>query len=174
MALHCRRGGVDGLWSEDVDGMVAVQPDTLVYFVFEGMPMGWSWALYFCQSSLSAAAEVACPQSGTGAGGLLEDATVAPIVEKGWPVAAVYVDNALVVGHDYDDTARALSALRKVLDIMQLVYHEIVEPCKGLVFVGMWLDLQTRELRTHRKENFEVVLCVAGLVSPPALYELDA
>ena len=36
------------IYDEVVGGMVDVGPDEWVYFVFTGLPMGWSWALFFC------------------------------------------------------------------------------------------------------------------------------
>ena len=81
---------------------------------------------------------------------------VAPRVKKDWPVTAVYVDHALVLGYDYHDIARGLAALRGILDELLLVYHEIVEPCKGLSFVGMCLDLGARELRNTQKRTWRL------------------
>ena len=44
--------GVTRCWCEDAQAFVDVHPHELLYFVFEGMPMGWSWALYFAQAAM--------------------------------------------------------------------------------------------------------------------------
>eukprot|EP00973_Karenia_brevis_P082945 11501599-Karenia_brevis.AAC.1 len=45
-----------------------VEPIEMLFFVFEGMPMGWSWALYFCQSAMCDACSDAVPTDEFGRG----------------------------------------------------------------------------------------------------------
>ena len=42
--------GVSSVWCDESEQWEEVSPDQLLYFVFEGMPMGWTWAVYFCQA----------------------------------------------------------------------------------------------------------------------------
>eukprot|EP00969_Alexandrium_andersonii_P002545 110573-Alexandrium_andersonii.AAC.1 len=49
--LRAAEAGVDAVWDEDLGRPVAVGGDEWVFFVFEGMCMGWSWALFFAQES---------------------------------------------------------------------------------------------------------------------------
>ena len=79
-------------------------------------------------------------------------------MEKDWPVTAVYVGNALVLGYDYHDTARGLAALRAILDELLLVNREIVEPCKGLGFVGVCLDRGLEKCGKHRREPGDFIM----------------
>ena len=44
------------VWGEDSDSFIPVAPDTPLFFVVEAFCMGWSWALYFCQAEMEAAA----------------------------------------------------------------------------------------------------------------------
>ena len=68
----------------------------MLYFVVEGMPLGWTWALFFWQSALAAAVRTVVRAGPDGRGGLVEDGEAAPVLAPGWPIAAVYVDNALI------------------------------------------------------------------------------
>ena len=49
---HADTRGVTETWVEVSRAFVFVEPHKLLYFVFEGMPMGWDWALYFAQAAM--------------------------------------------------------------------------------------------------------------------------
>eukprot|EP00972_Heterocapsa_arctica_P058442 8622218-Heterocapsa_arctica.AAC.1 len=72
--------------------MEEVEPDALLWACFAGLPMGWSWALYFCHASLSQCclrAQLSCgvPSS------LVGDRGPPPPITRGSGVIAPYVDN---------------------------------------------------------------------------------
>ena len=48
--------GLTRAWCDTVNDIVDVSPSTWIYLDFNAMCMGWSWALHFCQSSVSSAA----------------------------------------------------------------------------------------------------------------------
>ena len=50
-----RDWGVSEVWSEEEVCMIPVEPDQVLYFCFEALPMGWSWAMYFCQDVVAGA-----------------------------------------------------------------------------------------------------------------------
>ena len=122
-------------------------PDDMLYFVFEGMPMGWTWAMLFCQSAMEAATLQATPSDGAGHGGLIVDGAPAPRLAPGWPIGAVYVDNAFLLGYSAADCAAALSRHRKALSAAELEYHEVCPPSRRLVFIGVEVDLAARVVR---------------------------
>ena len=45
--------GVTQVFDEDVGAYVAVEPSDWLWACFAGLPMGWSWGLYFCHEALS-------------------------------------------------------------------------------------------------------------------------
>eukprot|EP00973_Karenia_brevis_P077561 10777280-Karenia_brevis.AAC.1 len=94
-----------------------VEGDEILYFVFEGMPMGWSWALYFCQAAMCDACAEAVPTDFHGRGGVVEDGHPVPKLARGRPLVAVYVDNALTVGATRKDVELALGRLCAALDV---------------------------------------------------------
>ena len=56
--LNCTaQGGAECVHSD-------VAPDTILYFVMDVLCMGFSWALYFCQSIMEDAAREAAGRSG--------------------------------------------------------------------------------------------------------------
>ena len=75
------------------------------------------------------------------------DGVVAPTVEKGWPAAAVYVDNALIIGSSGVDAARGVRGFQDALGRRSLLYHDAVDPCQFIVYVGIEIDI---------KNNFDI------------------
>eukprot|EP00974_Lingulodinium_polyedra_P075108 7278312-Lingulodinium_polyedra.AAC.1 len=53
-------------------------PSERVFFVFLGMPMGWSWAVFYCLRVMAEAVSAALRSPQPGVGGLLEDGRPAP------------------------------------------------------------------------------------------------
>ena len=51
-----REWGTSTYYIEDTDQDEEVDPDELLYWVFEATPMGWTWALHFCQSAVKQSA----------------------------------------------------------------------------------------------------------------------
>lgn len=49
--------GVSQVYDEDADEFLDVSPGTVLFFAVQAMPMGWAWALYFCQAIMSDAVE---------------------------------------------------------------------------------------------------------------------
>ena len=63
-------------------------------------------------------------------------------------VSVIYFDNALVVGWDKPDTEIGLENWTKALDDRSLLFHDVVDPCRTIVFVGVELRLgKYREIR---------------------------
>ena len=57
------------------------------------------------------------------------------------PVAAVYVDKALIVAWDFAECAFWFGRVLEELGLADLSFHDVVRPCKIIVFVGLELDL---------------------------------
>ena len=137
------------MWCDERRRYENVGAEEVLYWVFEGMPMGWTWALYFCQNTMEAAAEEATPASGDGRGWVAQDSVDAPIVAEGWPVSSVYVDNALVVCWNRRDAVEALSRWKSALEGRSLLFHDVVAPCRSLVYVGLIVDVNEPKQVRH-------------------------
>ena len=108
--------GVRQVWCPAARGFVPVAPEERLCWVFEGLPMGWSWSLFFAQEVMSqVVSSVLVSGSRLGdapVGGLLRDGEVVPVLGPGRPVGAVYVDNATIVAGSFADASEALERLR--------------------------------------------------------------
>ena len=96
--------------------------------------MGWAWALYFCQAAMAKAVAAAVPMRDEKYGGLVRDGFPPPLVAPGAPIAAVYVDNAVVVAWSPSEASAALQRILQALDIAELAYHDVVEACSVIEF----------------------------------------
>ena len=92
--------GVDSYYDEDLGRLVDCSPDTPLFFCFEGLAMGWSWGLYFCQASLERSVRLGLARAFGHSGQTLKDKRPSPLLAVGSPVSSVYVDNAIVLGCD--------------------------------------------------------------------------
>ena len=98
--------GVDSVFNLDTGVHEAVLPDDQLFFCFKGLAMGWTFALCFCQSVMAQHVSAALEGVG-GHGALIADRAVPPQVTDGSPAAAVYVDNATIIGGTRRDTRSA-------------------------------------------------------------------
>jgi hypothetical protein len=125
--------------------------------------MGWSWALYFCQSAMSSCVARALGGGGL-CGSLVLDATPSPSIGVGSPVAAVYVDNATVIGATKHDCEVAFTRVKAALTEAKLAFHDVVEPCQRLGAVGLsWYS--------GSGAAFVILTCgPGGCIGPHALF----
>lgn len=128
-----------------------------------GMPMGWSWAMFFCQSAMEQAIERALPASDSH-GGLLQEGRPSRTPGRGHPVAAVYVDNAIVVGCGQEETDAALQRMCDALTAVGLAFHELIPATQCIDYVGLTLDLMRLELRNTPKRVWRLRAATSGLM----------
>ncbi|CAK0867603.1 unnamed protein product [Prorocentrum cordatum] len=98
------------------------------------MPMGWSWALHFCQSALT----TAILDSGIDESSLLVGGAAIPPSRKDSDViGAGYVDNFATVSLDPEVATTACQAIRDVLVSRGLPVDEFAPAAKRVVFTGL-------------------------------------
>ena len=124
-------------------GPVAVSEDDIVFPVFCGVPMGWSWALWAVHSIV--ANETGLALSGPQC--IIRDKEVPPSPQPGIPTASIYVDNVQVFGVSRSDADRALHRILKRLRHKGLLCHEIVRATQDFEMVGLRCSGKTRRLR---------------------------
>jgi len=156
--------GVDTVFDEDAGAEVPADPGEELFFCFRGMPMGWSWALYYCQEAMAAAVRRAVPETSPGVGGLLVDGRPAPLLRRGSPVAAVYVDNSLVVATSREECDAAMGRVLQELRRVGLAFHALESSARVLEFVGLEIDLERRVLRNTRKRAWRLYLALEQLI----------
>ena len=127
---------------------VPVNRDEIIFPVFEALPMGWSWSLYYCHSLTShvlARALESIPYAPPAR--LLLDGHRSPAPDLDAPLGSAYVDNANVVGLNRDSTQRGLDATLATFASMGILVHETVQPCRDHQQVG--IVLHGRDLRVR-------------------------
>ena len=111
---QCRAGDVDvkEAWCDDRRDWFPVTPDTLVWVALDAMCMGWTWAMFFCQSAVSM---WACESVPRGVKGLLVHRMPSPVISPGDPVVSVYVDNLLVFAGCFKDAVLIAEKFAQIL-----------------------------------------------------------
>jgi hypothetical protein len=93
------------IYDEDSGITTPLLPGERVYICFRGMPMGWSWALYFAQEIISHQCLLAVDQPEKV---LIRDKHPAPAVRPNTPVLGVYVDNVHSFGGKQGEAAECM------------------------------------------------------------------
>ena len=90
----------DRIYDDDTGRFEKVVPGEILIPCFQGVPMGWSWALHIANEIVSHQVALACQ---TGDVAHLKDKQVAPEVVPGRVLVGTYVDNVQVIGGCYED-----------------------------------------------------------------------
>ena len=137
--------GVQEVWSDENRTMEPVDGSEHLWACFAGLPMGWSWALYFCHSACQSACERALARCGLPAVSL-GDWTPAPFLATHSAVVAPYVDNANVVAGSKSVATKVLDAVKLELELLGLAVHDEMVPTQDMEMVGRRFDGKRRML----------------------------
>ena len=131
--LPCRQLRLESLAWPTLDGEI-VGPGTKLCPYLTVLPMGWSWALHFCQAVMMNAIEI----SGFSGDRIVGDKR-APVhlSDLHTTCAAGYVDNFLVLGGDRDAVDSGLQKISSTLRGFGLTVHEEVPASLRCDFVGL-------------------------------------
>ena len=149
-------GSFDGarVFDEESSSYLDLPAETLVYPVFEGLPMGWSWSLHFCNLITED-----CLRVGVSRALGLAPSDI-PVLREGGPLASLgssrvvvasYVDNGNIIGTDQVTTDLALKGFLEELDRRDLKYHEVEKAATVFVTGGTIFDFARR--RCHAKPD---------------------
>lgn len=144
---------------------VPVQKNDVRYFCFRGMPMGWTWALHFCQQAMLSAVAKAIPIGSDGFGAIILDGRLAPRIRLGAPVGAVYVDNALVIAASEEECRVTMDQVLAELRRVGLEFHALEAPTKEISFVGLDLNLRTLVLRNTENRAWRLYASCHALLN---------
>ena len=104
--------GLTTVYDEELRQEVPMPPDTLVYPVFEGLPMGWSWSMWLCHMITEDCMRVGISRALSIPAASVEffrEGRPVPRLRPGTAIASAYVDNANIIAADPDTAARALA-----------------------------------------------------------------
>ncbi|CAK9057554.1 unnamed protein product [Durusdinium trenchii] len=88
------KAGVDitEVYDEDLETMVLLNDDTVVYPVIGAMPMGWTWALFFANETVAAIARATAPERPLEC----REKLPTPQLWEGETITSTYVDNVKI------------------------------------------------------------------------------
>ena len=160
--------GVTQVFCDEVGYEVEVDPAETLWACFGGLPMGWSWGLYFCHEALSECCRRALAARHL-APHLLADRAPAPPLDANQGFFAPYVDNGNLVAGSQKVAEDLLVALKEELTGVGFVFHEEVEPTKVMDLLGRTLDLEAKTLRPTRKRLWRLWYALDELLAKPFL-----
>ena len=129
-----------------------------LYPCVAAMSMGWAWALYFAQSTVSNIVRLSAPNLQAE----MQERLPVPQLAEYPTVTATYVDNVTIFGLSHDDVAdRANKIDQSFSDIGIPVVWTQNAPTQQLETVGCEVDLVSGIVKNKSKRNWNVYL--AGL-----------
>ena len=107
-----RRLGIyqDTIFDDEMGCGTGVVEGESLYICFGGMPMGWSWALYFAQEIICEQCLKAC---GAPASDLIRDKNPPPTIRPQAAALGVYVDNVHSFGGNSNDATQRMERIQQ-------------------------------------------------------------
>ena len=129
--------GFENVWIFDDEKQCWERPGLLekIYPVFEGIPMGWSWGLYFANESTAFVAGSTAPGEEDW---LLRERAPVPVLAPDKTVTGVYVDNVQVVGGRPQDVDSKMNGLKRRCREIELPL-ETSHPCSSARLTSLGL-----------------------------------
>ncbi|CAK0797517.1 unnamed protein product [Prorocentrum cordatum] len=156
---------VGAFWDPELNAMVSVEDDMVLYPCMRAMCTGWSWALYFAQEAVSAMTERALRSSSLPTPAMVKEHHPAPDLNESKVMGSVYVDNITVFGRDASLAREASSALQAEADRSGLPitwsYPDVVT---YLETVGVEIDLRKGKLRNKASRVWRFDLATRALL----------
>lgn len=147
------------IWDDDARSWIDTPTDVPLVATFRGLPMGWSWSLYFCHDVVSQ-----CMATALRTLGLRDELAVVrqppPTPSRAHPVCAPCVDNANLLTIT---TAQRLRVYPAVLHELQSKGFKLRDLQSGetlFTFLGMVWDADRRTLGHTRKRCWRLYYAI--------------
>ncbi len=101
---------VHEIYDDDMGYDTPINSGEKLFICFGGMPMGWSWALYFAQEIICEQCIKACEETPDR---LIRDKHPPPKVEPEHPALGIYVDNVHAFGGTSQDSELAMRKIQE-------------------------------------------------------------
>eukprot|EP00971_Amphidinium_carterae_P349654 6491135-Amphidinium_carterae.1 len=145
-----------------------VSPDSLVSPVLSVVPMGWKWALYWCQRMH----EVQLSLSGCGLSARLYDRSGRGVMDDE-PAHLVYVDNYAVMGTDLEKVRTMAANVYTHLTCAGLLVHEVEGPSTHVECLGWEIDGKGGVVSPTRKRVWKLKLVLQTVLQKGILRGRD-
>ena len=142
--LRAGEVGVTSVMDNNGD-LVDVGPEEALFACLSTLPMGWSWALFFCHSILTKAMVVAAQRTFNlmaeeASAQAVVDRRPSPVLGVGRPLLAPYVDNANPITWDYGDAEMYTNTLSQVFAGLGLAFGVEARGTPTWDTIGLHLD----------------------------------
>ena len=137
------------IYDEASRSFIEVSGDTLVHPVYQGLPPGWSWSLFFCNMVTADCLAVGIGRAlslDADAIPFAEEKRPPPAVTAALPIVACYVDNGNIVGLSKELVNRCLQGFLQELEHRNLHYHEVVYACSVFTCGGAIFDFMQKRV----------------------------
>eukprot|EP00971_Amphidinium_carterae_P052220 1027986-Amphidinium_carterae.2 len=146
--------GIDSVFNEETGREEPIRKDELVFAVFEGLPMGFSWSLFLCNETISyAGLRAGCTR--------LHGRRPAPSLDE--VVVSPYVDNVNVLGHGKEAVKQKLEAT--MLELHEFRLHEVEPASVTKEMVGIILDGESAQFRPKPSRVWRLFLALEHVLS---------
>ena len=154
---------LDTIWDDDLGAFERPDSEEPLFGCFRGLPMGWSWSLFFGHDFISSCLEreltkLQLPPR------LLGDRQAPPIVTRFMPVMAPYVDNANIITLRASQRERVHAQVIKELELHGFTLRDLVLGERLFNFLGMLLDGPSRRLRHTARRTWRLYRGVGTLL----------
>ena len=162
-AAEWSRLGIESkvVFDHDVKYDCRTDEHELLWPCFQAVPMGWSWALFFCHEAVLEIAQRHKPWED----GILREKKVTPQLYEYRTILGVYVDNITVLGKnklDVQERCKALDLAFREADIPITWSQD--EPVTRLDSVGCHLDLEAGVLKNKSSRVWKFVRATEALL----------
>lgn len=147
--------GFDQIYDEDSDSWTKVSDSVVLYPVINAMPMGWTWALFFANETVSYIANKSGPQPSL----VVREKLRVPQLWEAPSITSTYVDNVSVFGAKFKDVKLRMEQIDQAF-----AEHEIPvvwthsQPCRVVETVGVIVDFDHRVVRNKPSRLWKVFL----------------
>ena len=156
----------DTMYDDDAGVETPVVEGETLLVCFGGMPVRWSWALYFAQEIISEQCRIACR---TTTSELVRDKTTAPMLSPGKAVIGVHVDNVHTFGGTIQDASDNMTKIQHHFESLGIPFE--VDHVSGQTSVdtmGLTFNFEKERVvvRAKRERAWKLWLTTRALLRP--------
>ena len=159
--------GITQIYDDQARCMTAVKADDLLWPCFEGLSMGWSWSLFFCQAMVESLATKYHPR---GPESLIQERRPPPLLRPGAAVTGVYVDNVNTFGWTKADAEEADDQFAIAAKEAGIGIHGDKAGKTLLDTLGVHFDFESRRVRHRPSRAWRLYLASSGLLALRAVH----
>ena len=148
------------IFSDETQTFFWPSPDEVLFPVFRGLAMGWSWALFLANEAVAhiVCGKVPAPMTE------VRDRLPAPVLGD-HAITGVYVDNISIIGRTAEQVTQAADRIQAYFDDIKIpLTWNPSKPTSQLETVGIVLDFEAGVARNKPKRLWKVFLAGQSLM----------